>query len=434
MLGVFFALSTSLVDSGFTSALIREKNISETDKNTVFAINLIISVFLYFVLWWAAPLIARFFDQPQLIWLTRVMGLDILFRSLTIVQRAVFINELKFKLLSAIDIGVSILTGSVAIILAYYGLGVWALAIKFFTSSFLVSIAFFWINPWIPSGFVDVSSFKRLFSFGSNLLITGLINTFFNNIYNIIIGKFFSPATLGYYNRAFTFTSQTLSTVLIALEQVSYPILSKTRDSSERMKTAYRKIIITITFVNFLLATLLAFTAEPLIKVLLGDKWLETVPFIQILCISAIVGHLASINQTLYQVIGRSDLFLKVSVISKILAIIGAVIGLNFGIWGLVIGSVIVKYIEVGIVMFISSVQIRYSFSEQLKDIFPVAMITLPLVLLQNVLLGYEYHSDIFRLVIMFVSGCILYIGLALLTRSVALKEIGLLVKSYLKK
>jgi len=433
MLGIFFAVSSSLVDSGFTTALIREKVISETDKNTVFNINLIVSIIMYLALWIGSPIIARFFNQPQLLWLTRIMGLDIIFKALCIVQRAVLMHSLKFKLLSAIDVGVSILTGVIAIYMAYTGLGVWALAIKYFLSSLFIFILFFWLNPWKPSGFINRDSFNRLFGFGSKLLLTGLLNTIYSNIYNLVIGKFFSPAILGFYNRAYSFTSQTISTVLIALQQVTYPILSKTQDNAKRLKSAYRKIIIAITFINFPLTTMLAFTAKPLILLLLGEKWIDTVPYLQLLCISALVTHLSSINQNLFKVIGRSDIFLKISVITKIFTSVAIIIGFQFGIWGLVIGSIISQYFEVFLGMYYSSKQIDYPLSEQFKDIVPVGILLLPLLLVMLAMTHLNLKSDLLTLLIMVILGGGAYLLSAFLSKSLALSQINELILPYIK-
>lgn len=434
MLGVFFGISSSLVDSGFTNALIREKEITVKDKNTVFSINLIISIVLYILLWFGAPAIAVFFDQPQLLWLTRIMGLEIIFKALSIVQRAVLMQSLRFKLLSAIDVGVSILTGVIAIVLAYRGMGVWALAIKFFLSSLLVSIIFFWVNPWFPSGFINRNSFDRLFGFGSKLLFTGLLNIFYSNIYNLIIGKFFPPAVLGFYNRAYAFTSQTTSTVLISLGQVTYPILSKTRDDPKRMKAAYRKIIMTITFINFPLATILGFVAKPFILVLLGEKWIETVPFMHLLCISALVTHLSAINKNLFKVIGRSDIFLKISVINKIFTTIAIVIGFQFGIWGLVMGSVISQYADVYLSMYYSSKYIEYPFMEQFKDIFPIGLLLLPLILVMIALMYIDFNSNLLKLFTMVTLGGGAYLLSAYLSKSLALSQINELILPFIKK
>lgn len=434
MLGVFFAVSSSLVDSGFTQALIREKEISEKDKSTTFYINIITSIVLYVILWFSSPLIARFFKQPELLWLTRVMGLDIIFRAFSIVQRAVLMQSLRFKLLSAIDITASILTGIIAILLAYKGWGVWALVIKYFLFSLFVSITFWVLNPWLPKGFIDKVSFRKLFGFGSKLMLTGLLNTFYSNIYNLVIGKFFAPALLGFYNRAFTFTSQTVSSALIALQQVTYPILSKTRENPLRLKEAYRKIIMSITFINFPLATFIIFGAEPLILLLLGEKWEGTIPFLQLLSVSVLVNHISSINQNLLKVIGRSDLYLKFSLLNKALLTIAILVGLQFGIWGLVIGGVIVQYLEVFIMMFLTSRLINYSALEQLKDILPTAILLIPLILIFIFVFYLNIHSHLFKLLIMFVLGSGGYLFAAIITKSAAYAQIKELLLPYIIK
>lgn len=432
LIAVFFSISASLVDSGFTLALIREKTISQKDKTTVFYINIFISIILYIILWFAAPYIASFFDQPQLIWLARIMGLDIIFKAISIVQRAVFTQSLRFKLLSTIDISVSILTGIVAVILAYKGMGVWALAIKYFLSSLFVSIMFFIVNPWLPSGFINKNSFDRLFGFGSKLLITGMINMFFNNIYNLVIGKLFSPEILGFYDRAMNFYNQSISTVLIAVQQVTYPILSKVQDDPKRLKLAHQKLININAFINFPIATILFFTAEPIIVVLLGNKWLETIPFLQLLSLSGLIAHLGSINNNLFKVIGRSDLFLKTSVIGKVITILAIVIGIQFGIWGLVIGSIISQYITVFIVMHFITKQIAYPLLEQLKDFLRSILLIVPMIGIMIILFYTDFNSNLIKLLVLSLIGISVYILTAYLSRSLAFTQITELIKPYI--
>jgi len=434
LLAVFFSISASLVDSGFTLALIREKTISQVDKTTVFYINIFISIFLYIILWFAAPYIASFFDQPQLIWLTRIMGLDIIFKAISIVQRAVFMQGLRFKLLSLIDISVSILTGLIAIFMAYKGMGVWALAIKYFLSSLFVSIIFFIINPWLPSGFINKNSFDRLFGFGSKLLATGMINMFFNNIYNLVIGKMFSATILGFYDRAMNFYNQSISTVLISVQQVTYPILSKVQDDPKRLKLAHQKLININAFINFPIATLLFFTAEPIIVVLLGEKWLETIPFLQLLSLTGLIAHLGSINNNLFKVIGRSDLFLKISVISKIITVLAIVIGIQFGIWGLVIGSIISQYFTAFIVMYIITKHIEYSFLEQIKDFLRSILLLIPMITISLLLFYTDFSSDLLKMLIMGSVGILVYILTAHLSKSLEFTQIIELLKPLVSK
>lgn len=424
MISVFFAIASSLVESGFTSALVRETSISEADKSTVFFINIFAAIILYLILWFGSPFIATFFNQPELITLTRIMGLSIIFSALSIVQRAVLIHSLRFKLLSKIGISVSIITGVIAIYMAYIGMGVLSLAIKYILSGIFISIIFFIINPWLPSSFINKDSFKRLFGFGSKILLTGLINKLYSNIYNLIIGKFFSPEILGFYNRGFTFTSQTITTILISLQQVTYPILSKTKDDPIQLKTTHQKIININTFINFPLAIILAFTAQEIVILLLGQKWIGAIPFIQLLCISAFVNHFSSINLNLFKVIGRSDLNLKVSIYSKILATLVIIIGINFGVWGLVIGSVIVTYIEVYICMYFASNNIEYSLSKQFADVFRNILLIIPLIIVLILLSNINFNSNALKLFTMAISGGIVYLATAHFTKSKELSQI----------
>jgi len=433
MLSVFFAVSSSLVESGFTHALIREKTISEEDKSTVFFINLFISLFLYVVLWFSSPYIANFFNQPELMWLARVMGIDIVLKALIIVQRAVFMQTLRFKLLSSVDISVSILTGIFAIFLAYSGFGVWALAIKYFLSSFFVFIIIFTINPWRPSSFINADSFNRLFGFGSRLLVTGLINTFYNNIYNLTIGKFFSADILGYYSRAYLLVNQSISTISIALGQVTYPILSKTKDDEIRLKEAHKKIVNVISFINIPISVILAFSAEPLVLVLLGEKWIETVPFIQLLSISAIITHFIGLNKNLLKIIGRSDLYLRTSVISKILTTIAVIIGIQFGIWGLVISSVVAIYLEVIVTMLFTSKFFKYRIREQIRDVFPTYLLMIPLVFVLILMDYFNFNSNLLNLAVVILSGVTVYAGTAYFMKSIALDQIKEVLLPYFK-
>lgn len=434
MLGVFFAISNSLVDSGFTQALIREKYISQDDKNTVFSVNMIMSILMYSLLWFGSPYIAAFFNQPPLLWLTRVMGLDILFKAVSIVQRAVLMNTLKFKFLSAVDVSVSILTGVISIILAYKGLGVWALAIKYFLSSLFVSIIFYVANPWKPTGFINKHSFRRMFAFGSNMMITGLVNNIFNNVYNLVIGKYFSAATLGFYNRAFNFTNQFSGMILTALGQVTYPVLSKTKDDIPRLKSAIKRILMSVSFVNIPLAVFLFVAAEPFIRVLLGQNWIETVPYLRILSIAMLVSYMINLNHNVLKVVGRSDLFLYLSIINKVLTVFVVIVSFKYGVLWMVTGSTIVVIIEVILSMVIISKFIKYRFKEQIRDIYPNLLITLPMIVVFVLIITLNLKSEILELSMMVVLGLLVYFLTAKLFNIVSYIQIKELVIPYIQK
>jgi teichuronic acid exporter len=433
MLGVFFAVSSSLVESGFTQALLREKTISEFDKSTAFYINISIAIVLYILLWISAPFISLFFKQPLLENLVKVMGVDLIFKSLSIVQRAILMQQLRFKLLSAIDISVSILTGIIAILLAYNGFGVWALAIKYFLFSLFVTIAFWIKNPWYPKTFISKDSYHRLFGFGIKLVTTGLINTFYRNLYNLVIGKVFLPATLGLYDRAFMLANQVSSSIYVALGQVIYPILSKTLDDKERFKLAYRKILISITFVNFPLTTFMVFASEPIVVLILGDKWIGAVPFLQLLSISYFIGHISSISQDLYKILGKPKIYLKFSIINKVIVTIAILPGLYFGIWWLIAGSVFAQYIEAFMAMYFTSKEMNYSIKEQMADLLPVSILLIPMILIYFSILALNLDSLVLEFILMVILGFSSYIFTAYLLKSYAFLQIKEIIVPYLK-
>jgi len=409
MLYIFFQISHSFVNSGFSQALIREKEISEEDKSTTFYVNILVSLLFYFLLWIAAPLIASFYQQPKLLWLTRFMGLSVIFNALTIVQSALLTQELNFKSLSYVEIGTNVITGGVAITLAFRGFGVWALAVNYVLRTFIRSIFFWIINPWKPIGFINKKSFKKLFGFGSKLLASGLIETTYQNIYKLIIGKFFTASILGFFTQAQNLKNNASQGIVSSLQRVTYPILSKIKNEPERLKSGYRKIIQVTSFFVFPAMIGLAITAKPLIVTLMGEKWLPAVSMLQILCFSGILYHFHAINLNVLKVVGRSDLFLKLEVIKKINITIAIVIGLQFGIWGLLIGQVISSYIALYINMYYTSTFINYSTGEQILDVLPLLLLNIPMIAILELINWFGFQNIGLQLILMIVAGVLTY-------------------------
>ena len=424
MLYIFFEISQSFVNSGFSQALIREKKLSEEDKSTTFSVNVIVSVLFYSLLWFGAPYIALFYDEPALVDLTRFMGLNILIQAVTIVQSATFTQELRFKELSVIGILSSIGAGVIAIILAYMDFGVWALAVKYLVTTFFTSIFLYSLNPWKPTHFIVQESFNRLFGFGSKLFASGLLDTTFRNIYKVVIGKFFSASVLGFYTQAQLYVNQVSQGAVGTLQKVTYPILSKTRGNKEQLKQAYRKIILASSFVIFPATIGLALIAEPMILTLVGEKWLPAVPFLQILCVSGALHHLHSVNLNVLKVVGRSDLFLKLEIIKKINITIAIVIGLQFGIWGLLIAKVISSYVALYINMYYTKSFIDYTQLDQIKDLIPVILQAIPMAGIVFLVIQYVNLPHYFILIIGIVTGVTTYIITTVLFKSEALKHI----------
>jgi O-antigen/teichoic acid export membrane protein len=424
MLYIFFEVSQSLINSGFGQALIREDTLTEKDKGTVFFINLAISIACYAILFFTAPLIADFYDNQILIDLTRFMGFSIVFSALVIVQRASLTHELAFKKLMIVNVVTNVLTGVIGIVLAYYGYGVWALAIKYVAQAFFMSSIFFVINPWVPKNFISKESFNRLFGFGSKLLLSGLLNTVYGNIYKLIIGKYYTAVSLGLFTQAQLYVNQVTQSAVGTIQTVTYPILSKAKDDPARLKNAYRKIIMASSYVIFPLVIGLGILAEPFILTLVGQKWIGVLPFLQILCLSGALYHLHSINLNILQVMGRSDLFLKLEVIKKINITIAIIIGLQFGIWGLMIGQVASSYIALLINMYYTNRFLNYNYREQFKDLLPIIAYTLPMLGLLIILQKFTDFSAILELIIGVLSGTVTYLGTTYLAKATALSYI----------
>jgi len=424
MLYIFFDVSNSFVNSGFSQALIRKDTITEEDKSTTFIINISIAAFFYLMLWYGAPSIARFFDQPQLVSLTRFMGLTVLIQAFVIVQRATFAQQLRFREIGIIALVANLIAGIAGITLAYLGYEVWALAYKYVLLILFKTCIFWILQPWLPKKWFSRDSFAYLFGFGSKLLAAGLLDTFFKNIYKVIIGRVFSATMLGFYTHAQIYVQTASKGSINTIQKVTYPILSKTKNDPLRLKNAYRKIIMASSFIIFPLVTGLALIAEPLILTLVGKQWLPAVPFLQILCISGAIHHLHSINLNILKVVGRSDLFLKLEIIKKANITVAILVGLQFGIWGLMIAQVISSYVALFVNLYYTRQFISYPYHEQFKDLLPVMLLTLPMVLVVYGIVAITTLSVSVKLMLAVGMGATAYLLTSIMVRSEALRDI----------
>jgi len=368
---IFIAVFNSIVDSGFSNALIRKNDAKDIDYNTVFISNLVVSVILFGVLFLCAPAISKFFDQPQLMPLLRVMGSIVIINAFAIIQRTIFVKKVDFKTQTKISLISSITSGIVGIGMAVGGCGVWSLVGQQISRQFLSS-AFLWLfSNWYPKLQFSFQSFKELFSFGWKLLVSGLIDTLWREIYQVVIGKCYAPATLGQYTRAQQFASICSSNLTTVVQRVSYPVLSSVQDDKERLKNGYKRIIKVTMLLTFTLMLGLAAVAKPMILALIGEKWLPSVPFLQIICIQMMLYPLHALNLNMLQVQGRSDLFLKLEIIKKTIAIGPLLLGIFVDIYLMLVGSVLTGFINYYLNAYYSGPFLNYSIKEQIKDILP---------------------------------------------------------------
>lgn len=368
---IFIAVFNSIVDSGFSNALIRKSDAKDIDYNTVFITNMVFSVVLFFALFFSAPFIADFFSRPQLSPLLKVMASIVIINAFAIIQRTLLVKRIDFKTQTKISLISSITSGVVGIGMAYCGYGVWSLAGQQISRQ-LLNTLFLWIfAKWYPKLQFSWSSFKELFGFGWKLLVSSLIDTVWKEIYQVVIGKCYSPATLGQYTRAHQFGSIFSSNLNNIIQRVSYPVLSAIQDDKERLKQAYRRVIKVTMLVTFTLMLGLAAISKPMIQVLVGDQWLMAANLLPIICLQMMLYPLHSLNLNMLQVQGRSDLFLRLEIIKKCVAVIPLLLGIFIGIYWMLWGSVCTGLFAYYLNSYYSGKFLKYSMLSQIKDIFP---------------------------------------------------------------
>ncbi len=404
---IFIAISNSIIDSGFSNALIRKIDVTSVDYNTVFYFNLGISVILYIILYFSTPFISDFFKEPLLISTTRVIGLVLIINGFSIIQRTLLVKKVDFKTQAKVSIIASVSSGVIGIGMAVLGYGVWSLVGQQLSRQFFNSL-FLWIfNQWRPSLEYSWGSFRELFSFGSKLLVSGLIDTIYRNIYQLVIGKFYTSTQLGHYTRALQFQTIFTSNLTAVIQRVSYPVLSEIQNESDRLKNAYRKVIKMTMMVTFALMLGLAAVAQPLIVNLIGEKWLQAVYYLQIICFSGMLYPLHAINLNMLQVKGRSDLYLRLEIIKKIIAVIPVIIGVFYGIEYMLWGSVFTGFISFFLNSYYSGVLIDYSTFQQIKDIFPLLMVSITVSFLLWGMV-YLFGDALWVLILQFILGILL--------------------------
>lgn len=374
---IFIAVSTSIVDSGFSNALIRKVHIERVDYNTVFFFNLVVSFILYIVLYVAAPAISIFFKEAVLTEVLRVIGWVLVVNALAIIPRTILVKKIDFKTQTKVSVISSVVSGVVGIGMAITGWGVWSLVWQQLSRQ-MMNTLFLWVFcKWIPVWEFSMKSFKELFNFGYKLLFSGLLDTIYKEIYYVVIGRFYSAADLGQYTRAQQFNIIFSSNLTSVVQRVSYPVLSSIQEEPERLREAYRRVIKLTMLVAFACMLGLAAVAKPLILILIGEKWLPAVPYLQIICFAGMLYPLHAINLNILQVKGRSDLFLKLEIIKKIIAVGPIVVGIFYGIEYMLCGSVVTSFIAYLLNGYYSADLINYPTKEQLKDIFPTFAVSL---------------------------------------------------------
>lgn len=371
IIGIFTAICDCLINAGFGSALIRKKEATDDDYNTVFFCNLCTSIVLYGVLFLSAPLISTFFGREELVNLTRVTSLGLIIGALAFVQRTRMTKNIDFKSQTKITIVTSVFRSIIGISLAVSGFGVWALVIQGLSGSILSTSLLWFYNRWIPKLYFSLQSFKELFGYSSKMLASSLLDTLWREIYQVVIGKCYAPATLGLYSRATAFSSLFSSNLSAIVSRVSFPVLSEMQDNKERLRGGYRRIIRTSMLISFSCMLMLVAVSKSMVLVLIGEKWVQSAYFLQVVCFSSMMHPLQSLNLNMLQVQGRSDLFLKLEVIKKAIAVGPLLLGIYIDIYWMLGGSVLTSIVSYYLNSYYSGPLIGYGIKQQILDILP---------------------------------------------------------------
>ncbi len=423
MLSIFIALSQILVDSGMGSGLIQKKNRSDVDFSTVFVFNLVISISLYVLLFISAPVIADFYQMPQLVLLTRVLSINIIINSLAIVQRSKLTISIDFKTIAKVNIVSVVLGGLIAVYFAHIGWGVWALVIQQIIRAFISVIMFWFLSKWKPSVLFSKQSFKNLFGFGSKLLLSGIYAQTLSNVYNIVIGKVYSAGELGFYTTAKNYSDLTSGTITGILQQVTFPILASLQDDRTRMISVYSRIIRMTAFFIFPTMTLLALLADPFIRLVLTEKWLPVVVLLQWMSFARVVTPLSSVNMNILNAIGRSDLFLKVDLSKLPLIIVTLIITIPLGIKAMVIGHVVMSVLSFFINAYMPGKLFGYGALSQLKDMIHVFISTAIMALIVF-FVTVSVENLYLKLILGSISGIISYLVMSNMLKMEEINEL----------
>lgn len=371
LINIFIVIFNTILDGGLSTALIRKERVDDIDYNTVFYTNMVVSIFLMLTLIFCAPWISLFFKRPELIPILRVMSLILVINALSIVQQTVLTRNINFKDQTKVSVIAHIGSGVLGIALAFYGVGVWALVAQQLSSRILCSFLFWFYARWWPKIIFSWSRFKVLFDFSWKLLISRLLTSVWGQLFQGVIGKCYSPHTLGLYTRAVQYAQMFSSGVSDVVMKVSLPVMSTIQNDDTRLVAATRKIIKITMFVTFAFMMGMAASAKSMVFVLIGEKWLDCVPMLQIVCFNVAMNPVCYINENLIIVKGKSDKLLILQILKIAVTVIPLLLGIFIGIYWMLVGSAIVSWLSIFLYSYYTKNYYDYSAIDQMKDILP---------------------------------------------------------------
>ena len=431
MIAVFIAIGRSLTDSGMTNSLIRTKNPDQTDYSTVFFVNIIMSLLVYAIVYFAAPLIADFFGYKILTDMIRVYCILFFIIAFSAVQLSILNKKMEFKKITKINFPSTLVGVSIGLYLGSHDYGVWSVVWMYLSTELVRSLLLWLFSTWKPRFIFSKLKFKFHFKFGYKLVLSGLLDTIFKNIYNVLIGKYYSAQTLGFYERSKQFSEYPSAMLTGIISKVTYPMLSQIQDDPFRLENIFRKLIRVSFFIIAPVMLGAAAIAKPLFLIILGDQWLPAVSLFQILTLAMMLYPIHAFNLNILQVYGRSDLFLKLEIIKKCITIISVITAFQYGVLGLVWSSVFTSFAALGVNMFYSSKLINYPIYKQIKDLnvtFLIAFFTA--TMMYKITFVFSYSLNIVQIILASFVGVFVYLIINYIIKASPLHQAILFLKT----
>lgn len=433
MLMIFTMIGQKFLDSGFGSALIQKKEATHVDCCSIFYFNIVFGIMAAGLLCLTAPWIAGFYGEPILVPLVRVLSLNLIVNAFGLVQTSLLIKHIDFKTQLKVSMIATTLSGGIAITMAYQGFGVWSLVVRSVTDNLFRTVLLWLFNNWRPSLVFSFTALKSMFHFGSRLMLSGFINAVFQNIYLVIIGRIFTATDLGFYSRAKHFQRVSAENLTSSVSRVIFPAFSTVQNDNTRFKRGMQKTLAIMVFLNFPLMVGLLVTARPLVLVLLTEKWLPCVPYLQLLCVIGLLHPLQVINLTVLIAKGRSDLFLRLEIFKSILVIISVAVTYRWGIAALIYGHIGVSILGYYLNSYYTGKLINYPMKKQVFDFAPYLGLSAIMGIAIYCFGLFPFPNNWSLLICQVLAGFIIYVVINRIFRTSAFSEIVDLLKDALR-
>lgn len=412
LITVFLALCNVIVDGGLNTALIQKKDADNVDFSTIFYVSIILSMVMYMLMFICAPMIAGFYEQPNLVPVIRILSLSLPFYAINSIQNAFVAKNMLFKRLFYSSLGAIIVSGGIGIYMAYQGYGVWALVAQSISSQVVTAIIMWYTIRWRPLFVFSMDRFRGLFGYGWKIFGANFITALFVNARKLVIGKFYTSASLACYEKGGHLPSMVVDNVFSSIQTILLPTLSESQDNREQVKSMMRRSTKLSCFLIYPIMVLMIVAAKPLVILLLTDTWIEAVPFVQILCISYFFRPITISNWEAIKALGYSDITLKLEVLKKIIDITILIVTAFIGVYAIAIGQVIFNVICVFINLAPNKKLLNYGIREQLIDAVPTLLVALTAGLVVYWIQLLPIHN-FFVIILQIITGCVLYLGLS---------------------